>query len=221
MTVPAPPRARRAPAALVAVLAAVALALGLAPTVAGAHGGDGEMTLVSATRGAGDEVDLTVELIYVEDGHGVPDATVTAVVGDSAAVTLAATAAEGQYQGVVEAPAGSTIRVTSVEPVTTLEVPAPVAAATTEAPTTSTTEAPTTTAAPTTEPAPTTTEAPTTDVVVEDDDDGGLSTGVLVAIGAGVVVIAGLGIWAALNLGKGREDEDEPDATGTGTPPPT
>ena len=219
MTVPAPPRPRRAPVALVAVLAAVALALGLAPTIAGAHGGDGEMTLVSATRGASDEVDLTVELVYVEDGHGVPDATVTAVVGDSAAVTLAATATEGQYQGVVEAPAGSTIRVTSVEPVTTLEVPAPAAAATTttEAPTTSTTEATTTTAAPTTEPAPTTTEAPTPDVVVE-DDDGGLSTGVLVAIGAGVVVIAGLGIWAALNLGKGREDED--DDAGPGTPPP-
>lgn len=210
----------RLPAALLAAAAVLGLSLAVATGPAGAHGGDGQMELVSAVRGDGDAVDLTVRLTYVEDGHGVPDATVTAVVGDAAAVPLAAAGDEGDYAGTVDAAPGATIRVTSVEPVVTLDVAAPDATTTTTAATTTTD--PTTTGSSTTTEATTTTEAATTTAptppqqggaVIVDDDDG-LSTGVILAIGAGVVAVAGAGIFAAYKMGqdKGADEPVDPDA---------
>ena len=91
------PRAAHPARRAAAVAATVgALALGLVPTgarPAAAHGGDGTMALVSATRaGAGDDVSLLVRLTYVDDGHGVPDATVTAVVDRLVGVSTRASA---------------------------------------------------------------------------------------------------------------------------------
>lgn len=200
----------RTVATLFALAVTVVLALGLVSTAAGAHEGEGQLDLVSATRVDGNAVDLVVMLTFVGDGHGVPDATVTAVVGEAAAVPLTSGVEEGQYQGTVVAPAGSTIRVTSVEPVVTLELPAPDPSAST----TSAVPSPPPTEAPTTaEASPTTTSGatPTDGRLAEgpgrvDDQDDGLSTGILVAVGAGVVAVAAAGIWVALNLGRGRDD---------------
>ncbi len=196
----------RTMAALVAVVAALVLALGVASTPAGAHGGPGRLETVTAERGEGQAVDLVVRLTWVNGGDPVADATVTAVVGDAAAVPLAPGDEAGLYQGVVEAPSESPIRVTSVEPVVTLEVTAPAAAATTategstttattEAPSSSSTEAPTTTAP----------ETPTNGsaVLVEDDDDG-LSTGALVAMGVGVAAAVAIALGAALKFNQGK-----------------
>lgn len=226
--------------ALLAVAAAVILSLGIAAAPAGAHGGPGQLDVVSATRGAGDAVDLVVSLTYVNDGDPVTDATVTAVVGDAAAVPLTAGDEEGQYQGGVDAPPGSTIRLTAVEPVATLEIPAPGGGVTTttEAPTTTpapTTEAPTTTATPTTEATTTTGPVPGGTAVIVEDDDDGLPTGVLIGIGGAVAVVGAAAVFIAYTMGQRRKAEGDDDVTsgpddpsaggpaaggpGTGTPP--
>jgi hypothetical protein len=166
---------------LPALLAALVL---LVAAPAGAHGGDAEMTVTSASR-AGDDVDLVVHLVYVEDGHGVPDATVTAVVDGATPVTLEPAATEGDYAGTVTAAPGTTIRITSVEPTVTVEAEAPPAAevpasSTEAAAPTTTTEAATTTTA---------TEAPAP-AADEDGDDGSLLPAVVIGLVALVVVAA-------------------------------
>lgn len=219
MTIPAPLR-RRVVATVLAVLSGLALAAMLGEP-AGAHGGEGQLDLVSADRSAGSSVALVVRLTYVNDGDPVTDATVTAVVGDAASVPLGAGDEAGVYQGTVDAPAGSTIRVTSVTPVVTLDVPAPAATPTTtaEAPSTTTTEAPTT-EVPTTTDATTTSAPPEGDgAAVGEEDDDGLSPGILVALGGGVVVVAGLVAFGVVNLNQSRADERTDTRNDAGGPP--
>lgn len=193
------PRSLRLSIALaVAAMAVVALV----GSPAGAHGGEGEMAVDSSVR-EGDAVTFTVRITYVDDGHGVPDATVTAVVvgGSGAPTSFAPTAEEGVYTGTVAVAPGATVRFTSVEPATSTEVVAPEAASTTAPPTTTT---PTTTTPSTT--APATTVPTTTDetddaaapIAATDDDDDSSSTPLvlgaiaiaIVALGLGTVVLA-------------------------------
>lgn len=199
---------------LLAALAGGLAVLLLAATPAGAHGGPGQVEVTSTSRD-GDQVTLTVHLKYVEDGHGVPDATVTAVVDDGTPVPMEDGAEEGDYTVTVRAAEEATIRVTSVEPATSLELPAPSAdetPTTTSEPTGSTTastEAETTTTS--TEATdesgeePATTEAaaaPTDDA--EGGDGGGSSSGLI--IGAVVAIVAAAGVVAALVLRKKPAD---------------
>ncbi len=193
---------------LVALLGLLAV-LTLAAVPAGAHGGDGEIS-VTMTR-TGDQVTVDAHLTYVADGHGVPDATVTVVVDDDTPVPMEAGAEEGDYTATVTAAPGASIRVTSVEPATSFEGTAPEATATSTtdtAPTessTTTTEATTTTvaAASTTEqPAATTSGDATRDET--DDEDGDGNTGLLV--GGIVAIVAAAGVLAVVMLRKKPED---------------
>ncbi|MGI8939661.1 MAG: hypothetical protein ACR2JF_15895 [Iamia sp.] len=56
-----------------------------------------------------------------------------------------------------------------------------------------------------------------------DDEDSGLSTGALVAMGTGVVGVVAAGVFAAYKLGQ-KKDEDEtqgpPPGSGPGNAPP-
>jgi hypothetical protein len=112
---------RRTIAALSAAFAALAVLLVLGAAPASAHSDDGKFEVVSATP-AGSSSTITVKLLYTDDDP-VADATVT-VAGDNGAgatltpVTLGAGAAEGEYTGKVDFPAGGTwnLRLTSVKP---------------------------------------------------------------------------------------------------------
>jgi dipeptidyl aminopeptidase/acylaminoacyl peptidase len=200
-----------------AALLGLAAVLLLAASPAGAHGGEGQVEITSITRD-GDDVTVVAHLIYVEDGHGVPDATVTVVVDDGTPVPMAAGAEEGDYEVTVPAPAGAAIRVTSVEPATTAETAAPAA----EEETTTTTEASTTTAETTTTVNPTTGDvepadgdedgSATTPAPADSDDDGGISP---IVIGAIVAVVVAVGVTAAILLWKkpdGATDDNGEDA---------
>lgn len=187
-------RPRTSPLCLAGVVALLAVIL-LAATPASAHGGDGEVTVTTSREDGGDEVTVLARVIYVDDGHGVPDATVTVVVDDGTPTPMEAGATEGDYTATVTAAAGATIRVTSVEPATSTEVAAPEV----DAPST-TTEATTTTEAPTSTEAPTTTGVPAdeedaavapTAATDEADDDGG-SAGLVVGGVVAVLVVAGV-----------------------------
>lgn len=191
--------------ALVAVLAVSGIG---SPALA--HGGDGAIEVVTTIR-AGDDVQITVRLTFVADGHGIPDATVTAVVEGQTPVPLEADDQEGLYSGAVPAQPGDVIRISSVEPPTSVELEAPaledefpalpsgpeVTATTTEPDATTTTGAD---EAPDDEDA-----APAT---VTEDDDGDGSSALPIVIGGVVVVglVAGLGF--ALTR-KGGDDEDD------------
>ncbi|CAN5652352.1 hypothetical protein BH24ACT4_BH24ACT4_22920 [soil metagenome] len=98
------------------------------------------------------------------------------------------------------------------DPVTDATVTAVVGDAATDAPA-STTEAATTTS----------TTAPPGQAVLVDDEDSGLSTGALVAMGAGVAGVAAAGVFAAYKQGQ-KKDEDErqgpPPGSGPGNAPP-
>ncbi len=211
------PRSR--PLALAALGVLATLLVLAAP--AGAHGGEGEAEITSITRD-GDQVTVVAHVRYIEDGHGVPDATVTVVVDDGTPVPMEAGAEEGDYTATVAAGPGAAIRVTSVEPATTAEGTAPAAAddpATTEA---STGSDPTTTA---------TTDAGTTDDTTDDgagsadegsadggedgatapspaSDDEGSDDGISpVVIGAIVAVVLAAVVTGAILLTKKPTDD--------------
>jgi hypothetical protein len=113
-------------AALVVLLAALTTAL-LAP-VAGAHGDDGVLQVVSVAP-SGTSTTVTVRLTYQGDGHPVDGATVT-IVGDDGAgaaidpVQMTAGSEPGQYTATIEFPSAGVwnLRVTSVSPAATLTV---------------------------------------------------------------------------------------------------
>lgn len=178
-----------------AVLLGALTAILLAAMPAGAHGGDGEAEITSVTR-EGDQVVVVAHINYVEDGHGVPDATVTVVVDDGTPVPMEAGAEEGDYEATVPAEPGATIRVTSVEPATTAEVAAPAADDPTTTAATETTEATTTTAADTTTTALDAESADGADTPVtapEDvDGDSDDSNGSLIVIAVVAVVLAAI-----------------------------
>lgn len=108
---------------MVGVLLAAVVSLG---GVASAHGGAGSMTLVSYTP-TGSSARVVVELTFTGDGHPVEEATVT-VAGENSTgaaltpVTLQPSGTPGQFAGTLEYPAPGewSLRVTSVEPVTSL-----------------------------------------------------------------------------------------------------
>lgn len=173
-----------------ALLCTLVLAGGSA---AAAHEGDGRLEVLQATPGQDLAVDYQVRLTYVADGHGAPDATVTAVAeqpGAAAAtpVQLSAGAEEGLYAGTVTFPGPGdwTVRFTSVTPAATLEQPqavtAPGPTATRPPPTTSTTVS---------------TAAGADEVAaVSDEDDGSGFPVVPVVAVVLVLAVAGLGAWA-------------------------
>lgn len=213
---------------LLALAAAVALVLGLGGSPASAHGDDGQLELVSDARnpGGGTTVDLVVRLTYVNDGDPVADATVTAVVGEANVTPLDAGKEPGLYQGAVDAPPGTAIRITSVEPVVTLDVDAPPIGAATNPSTTTTaaTEGPTTTesSTTTTESSATSTTAAQGQAVLVDEDDG-RSGGALVAIGVGGAAVVAAGVFAAYKLGQNKDDDETPvpgQGPGDGADPP-
>jgi cobalamin biosynthesis Mg chelatase CobN len=179
---------------LVPVLLA-ALGLLLAAPAA-AHEGEASFTDVAVDAAGDGQVTVTVHLAYEQDGHGVPDATITAVVEGATPVTLQPGGDEGTYTGTLAAPPGAQVRITSVDPAATAEAVAPEASGgTTTAP-----EATTTTAA-----APSSTiVAPSTTAPSSEagDDDDGISPLVLGGI---VVVVAAVGMTAAVVLRRTRE----------------
>lgn len=177
-----------------ALVVCLMVSVGLSPAPVGAHDGEGNLEVLSTVRSDA-TVSVEVLLTFVGDGHGVPDATVTAVVPGATPVTLAAQAEEGRYEGSLEAGAGVVIRVTSVTPAASVEVAAPPLPVEPTAP--STTVA--TTAPSSTDPPDATSTnrvsagGPGDEVtaVVDDDADGGSAgrTAALVGVGAAVVAL--------------------------------
>lgn len=161
-------------------------------SVAAAHEGDGRLEVLRATPGYM-AVDYQVRLTYVADGHGAPDATVTAVAeqpGAAAAtpVQLSAGAEEGLYAGTVTFPGPGdwTVRFTSVTPAATLEQPQAVTA-----------PGPTVTRPPPTTSTTVSTAAGADEVAaVSDEDDGSGFPVVPVVAVVLVLAAAGLGAWA-------------------------
>ena len=205
--------ARVLPRALAALGAAVALLLCTGPAAL-AHGGEGQMEVTSITRD-GDQVTVAVHLIAIDDGHGLPDATVTVVVGDATAVPMEPGAEDGDYQATVVAEAGAPIRITSVEPPTTAEATAPPMAE--ETTSTVATTAPETTEAPesTVETTPTTVaEEEAADPVADQEIDGGSDDSRMSwALIGGIAVLAVALVAVAIILfgRKGRPDADATD----------
>jgi len=191
---------------LTSVLAPLAV-LVLAGAPAAAHGGEGEIEVTSVTR-SGDEVTVTAHLKYVEDGHGVPDATVTVVVGEGTAVPMGPGAEEGDYTVTVPAAPGTAIRVTSVEPATTAEATAPETAetgsSTTEPTSTTAAEATTTDGGPTT---PTNAEGEAVPGPGGIDDAPEDLTGKLIASAIAVVVLVALAVAVVVLRKRPSADE--------------
>ena len=176
---------------LALVLAVTFVAVLAAPAPALAHGGDVRFEVIEAEPGdGGSSVAYLVALTYVDDGHGIDDATVTATPiragsGAEAPVTLIPTGAGGGYEATVTFPApGSwTVRFDAAAP---------------QASVTATHRVPNT--APTTDPpptsAPTDTGPPPTSADVEpqladdpDGDDDSPPTGLIVGL-----AVAGLAL---------------------------
>jgi hypothetical protein len=173
-----------------ALLCALVCAAGSA---AAAHEGDGRLEVLQATPGEGMAVDYEVRLTYIADGHGAPDATVTAVAeqpgaAPAAPVQLEAGAEEGLYAGTVTFPtAGNwTVRFTSVTPAATLEQSQTVAAPATTARTTPSTTSSTVS---------TTAEADEGAAGTNEDDDSGFPVVPVLAVVL-VLAAAGFGAWA-------------------------
>lgn len=179
-----------------ALLCTLVLAGGSA---AAAHEGDGRLEVLQATPGQYLAVDYQVRLTYVADGHGAPDATVTAVAeqpGAAAAapVQLSAGAEEGLYAGTVTFPGPGdwTVRFTSVTPAATLEQPQTVTA-----------PGPTVTRPPPTTSTTVSTAAGADEVAaVSDEDDGSGFPVVPVVAVVLVLAVAGLGAWAVRARGR-------------------
>jgi hypothetical protein len=173
-----------------ALLCTVVLAVG---SVAAAHEGDGRIEVLQATPAPYLAVDYQVRLTYVADGHGAPDATVTAVAeqpGAAAAapVQLTAGAEEGLYAGTVSFPAPGdwTVRFTSVTPAATLEQPQSVTA-----------PGPTVTRPPPTSSTTVPIAAGADEVAADSEEDDGSGFPVVpVAAVVLVLAVAGLGAWA-------------------------
>ena len=116
-----------------------------------AHEGQGTIEVSSSTPAGDFTLRYQLKVTYVTDGHGSPDATVTATVVDPSGartpVPFTKGGEDGIYEGAVTYPAAGnwTVRFTSLRPTATLErleevaapAPASVAASTTTAATTS------------------------------------------------------------------------------------
>ncbi|HMR95458.1 MAG TPA: FixH family protein, partial [Microthrixaceae bacterium] len=113
-------------AALLAVLLVVGVGVAAIAPMAGAHGDDGVLAVVSATP-SGSSSTITVKLTFEGDGHPVDGATVTAVADDGAGaaidpVPMTAAGSPGEYTARLEFPSAAVwnVRVTAVSPSATV-----------------------------------------------------------------------------------------------------
>lgn len=201
---------------IVAVLLAVLLVVGvgvaaIAP-MAGAHGDDGVLAVVSATP-SGSSSTITVKLTFEGDGHPVDGATVTAVADDGAGaaidpVPMAAAGSPGEYTARLEFPSAAVwnVRVTAVSPSATVTLtqdiagPASTSSTPTESTPASTSEAPVD--------GVTATREDTAEEAAEQSDSSPLPW--VLGIGA-LVVVVGAVAWVVARRGSGPDGPDRPD----------
>lgn len=209
-------------AALLAVLLVVGVGVAAIAPMAGAHGDDGVLAVVSATP-SGSSSTITVKLTFEGDGHPVDGATVTAVADDGAGaaidpVPMTAAGSPGEYTARLEFPSAAVwnVRVTAVSPSATVTLTQDIAgpASTSSTPTEST---PTSGSTPGTTPA-STSEAPvdgvtatredTAEEAAEQSDSSPLPW--VLGIGA-LVVVVGAVAWVVARRGSGPDGPDRPD----------
>ena len=209
-------------AALLAVLLVVGVGVAAIAPMAGAHGDDGVLAVVSATP-SGSSSTITVKLTFEGDGHPVDGATVTAVADDGAGaaidpVPMTAAGSPGEYTARLEFPSAAVwnVRVTAVSPSATVTLTQDIAgpASTSSTPTEST---PTSGSTPGSTPA-STSEAPvdgvtatredTAEEAVEQSDSSPLPW--VLGIGA-LVVVVGAVAWVVARRGSGPDGPDRPD----------
>lgn len=199
-------------AALLAVLLVVGVGVAAIAPMAGAHGDDGVLAVVSATP-SGSSSTITVKLTFEGDGHPVDGATVTAVADDGAGaaidpVPMTAAGSPGEYTARLEFPSAAVwnVRVTAVSPSATVTLTQDIAgpASTSSTPTgstpASTSEAPVD--------GVTATREDTAEEAVEQSDSSPLPW--VLGIGA-LVVVVGAVAWVVARRGSGPDGPDRPD----------
>lgn len=199
-------------AALLAVLLVVGVGVAAIAPMAGAHGDDGVLAVVSATP-SGSSSTITVKLTFEGDGHPVDGATVTAVADDGAGaaidpVPMAAAGSPGEYTARLEFPSAAVwnVRVTAVSPSATVTLtqdiagPASTSSTPTESTPASTSEAPVD--------GVTATREDTAEEAVEQSDSSPLPW--VLGIGA-LVVVVGAMAWVVARRGSGPDGPDRPD----------
>ncbi|HMX08698.1 MAG TPA: FixH family protein [Microthrixaceae bacterium] len=209
-------------AALLAVLLVVGVGVAAIAPMAGAHGDDGVLAVVSATP-SGSSSTITVKLTFEGDGHPVDGATVTAVADDGAGaaidpVPMTAAGSPGEYTARLEFPSAAVwnVRVTAVSPSATVTLTQDIAgpASTSSTPTGST---PTSGSTPGSTPASTSgapvdgvtaTREDTAEEAVEQSDSSPLPW--VLGIGA-LVVVVGAVAWVVARRGSGPDGPDRPD----------
>ncbi|HNB93986.1 MAG TPA: FixH family protein [Microthrixaceae bacterium] len=209
-------------AAILAVLLVVGVGVAAIAPMAGAHGDDGVLAVVSATP-SGSSSTITVKLTFEGDGHPVDGATVTAVADDGAGaaidpVPMTAAGSPGEYTARLEFPSAAVwnVRVTAVSPSATVTLTQDIAgpASTSSTPTEST---PTSGSTPGTTPASTSgapvdgvtaTREDTAEEAVERSDSSPLPW--VLGIGA-LVVVVGAVAWVVARRGSGPDGPDRPD----------
>lgn len=209
-------------AAILAVLLVVGVGVAAIAPMAGAHGDDGVLAVVSATP-SGSSSTITVKLTFEGDGHPVDGATVTAVADDGAGaaidpVPMTAAGSPGEYTARLEFPSAAVwnVRVTAVSPSATVTLTQDIAgpASTSSTPIGST---PTSGSTPGSTPA-STSEAPvdgvtatredTAEEAAEQSDSSPLPW--VLGIGA-LVVVVGAVAWVVARRGSGPDGPDRPD----------
>ncbi|HMU78968.1 MAG TPA: FixH family protein [Microthrixaceae bacterium] len=209
-------------AAILAVLLVVGVGVAAIAPMAGAHGDDGVLAVVSATP-SGSSSTITVKLTFEGDGHPVDGATVTAVADDGAGaaidpVPMTAAGSPGEYTARLEFPSAAVwnVRVTAVSPSATVTLTQDIAgpASTSSTPTGST---PTSGSTPGSTPASTSgapvdgvtaTREDTAEEAVERSDSSPLPW--VLGIGA-LVVVVGAVAWVVARRGSGPDGPDRPD----------
>ncbi|MFN8041910.1 MAG: hypothetical protein U0S13_00950 [Mycobacterium sp.] len=199
-------------AAILAVLLVVGVGVAAIAPMAGAHGDDGVLAVVSATP-SGSSSTITVKLTFEGDGHPVDGATVTAVADDGAGaaidpVPMAAAGSPGEYTARLEFPSAAVwnVRVTAVSPSATVTLtqdiagPASTSSTPTESTPASTSEAPVD--------GVTATREDTAEEAAEQSDSSPLPW--VLGIGA-LVVVVGAVAWVVARRGSGPDGPDRPD----------
>lgn len=199
-------------AAILAVLLVVGVGVAAIAPMAGAHGDDGVLAVVSGTP-SGSSSTITVKLTFEGDGHPVDGATVTAVADDGAGaaidpVPMAAAGSPGEYTARLEFPSAAVwnVRVTAVSPSATVTLTQDIAgpASTSSTPTESTPAS--------------TSEAPVDGVTATREGTGGEAAEQsdssplpwVLGIGA-LVVVVGAVAWVVARRGSGPDGPDRPD----------
>lgn len=209
-------------AAILAVLLVVGVGVAAIAPMAGAHGDDGVLAVVSGTP-SGSSSTITVKLTFEGDGHPVDGATVTAVADDGAGaaidpVPMTAAGSPGEYTARLEFPSAAVwnVRVTAVSPSATVTLTQDIAgpASTSSTPIGST---PTSGSTPGSTPA-STSEAPVDGVTATREGTGGEAAEQsdssplpwVLGIGA-LVVVVGAVAWVVARRGSGPDGPDRPD----------